>query len=186
MKGQTATAREIKARWAFSEVVSDRFGGPYSAVLSQPLYDQVRAGCKFSNIQEGDWDNLIQGLNTARNPAFTGYIDTYGSSGYVCVEWSIEDLMGARCIPNFGKDLYFRQFLTMFPISQSNGAFDLADPRFKAWATPVGAPFLQTEPLISIKVGCDHMLIEGYTRSILWVRNPVKPLLMWVPAQATI
>jgi hypothetical protein len=57
MKGQTATAREIKARWAFSEVLSDRFGTPYSAVLPQPLYNQVTAGCNFSDIQESYWDN---------------------------------------------------------------------------------------------------------------------------------
>jgi hypothetical protein len=183
MEGQTATAREIKARWAFSEVLSDRFGGPYSTVLAQPLYNQVAGGCNFSDIQESHWDNLIQGLNTARNAGFTENIDAHGPSGYVCVEWSIEDLMNAKVIPNFGRGLCYREFLTMFPMSQPTGALDLSDPRFKAWGTPVkAAPFVQTEPLISIKVGSDHMLIEGYKRSILWVRSPAKPLLMWVPA----
>jgi len=70
----------------------------------------------------------------------------------------------------------------MFPMPKPGGALDLSDPRFKAWGTPVkAAPFAQTEPLISIKVGSDHMLIEGYVRSILWVRSPAKSLLMWVP-----
>jgi hypothetical protein len=41
-------------------------------------------------------------------------------------------------------------------------------------------PGPQTEPLISIKAGADHMLIEGYARSILWVRSPGRSLLMWV------
>jgi hypothetical protein len=182
MKGQTATAREIKARWAFSEVFSDRFGGPYSLVLPQKLFDQVKSGCNFSEIQESYWDNLIQGLNTARNAQFTGNIDVHGPSGYVWVEWSVEDLMNARVIPHFGQNLRYREFLTMFPMSQKTGALDLGDPRFKVWGTPVeGTPFEQTEPLISIKVGSDHMLIEGYTRSILWVRRPAGPLLMWVP-----
>jgi hypothetical protein len=45
MKGQTATAREIKARWAYSEVLSDRFGGPYSIILDRPLLDQIKGGC---------------------------------------------------------------------------------------------------------------------------------------------
>jgi hypothetical protein len=66
-------------------------------------------------------------------------------------------------------------------MSQQTGARDLGDPRFKAWGTPVSAAcFVQKEPLISIKTGSDHMLIEGYTRSILWVRSPGKSLLMWV------
>ena len=44
------------------------------------------------------------------------------------------------------------------------------------------APFVQTEPLIAINVGSEHMLIEGYTLSILWLRSAAKSLLMWVPA----
>jgi hypothetical protein len=183
MRGQTATAREIKARWAFNEVLSDRFGAPYSAILPQALYAKVKAGCKFNDIDEADWDLLIQGLNTARDPSFTGIIDAGGSNGYICLEWSIEDLMNAKVIPSFGVDLCYRHFLTMFPVSKPTGAVDLSDPRFKAWATPVVGPpsFVQSEPLISIKVGSDHMLIEGYTRSILWVRSAAKPLLVWVP-----
>jgi hypothetical protein len=84
-------------------------------------------------------------------------------------------------IPRFGQDLCYREFLTMCPMSQLTGALDLNDPRIKAWGTPVkAASLVQTEPLISIKTGADHMLIEGYTRSILWVRSPGKSLQMWV------
>jgi len=183
MKRQTATAREVKARWAFSEVRSDRFGGPYRAVLAQPLYNQVTEGCDFSDIQQSYWDNLIQGLNAARGARFTGIIDAFGLNGYVCMEWSVEDLMNAKVIPRFGQDLCYREFLTMCPMSQLTGALDLNDPRIKAWGTPVkAASFVQNEPLISIKTGADHMLIEGYTRSILWVRSPGKSLRMWVSA----
>jgi hypothetical protein len=183
MKGQMATAREVKARWAFSEVRSDRFGGPYSTILAPPLYDQVTAGCHFEDLPESCWDNLIQGLNTARQESFTRIIDAFGLSGYVCMEWSVEDLMNARVIPKFGEGLCYREFLTMSPMSQLTGALDLCDPRFRAWATPVkAASFVQTEPLISIKAGADHMLIEGYARSILWIRSPGKSLLMWVSA----
>jgi hypothetical protein len=182
MKGQKATAREIKARWAFSEVLSDRFGGPYRQVLAQPLFERIVSGCKFADIEGSYWDNLIQGLNTARTTNFTGLIDASAPNGYVCAEWSVEDLMNARVIPNFGVGLFYREFMTMFPMSQPTGALDLSDPRYKAWATPVKGPaFVQTEPLISVKAGSDYMLIEGYTRSILWVRSPAKSLLMWVP-----
>lgn len=181
MKGRIATAREIKARWAFSEVRSDRFGGPYRTVLAQPLYNQVMEGCDFSDIQQSHWDDLIRGLNTARNARFTGIIDAFGLSGYICAEWSVEDLMNAKVIPKFGEGLCYREFLTMSPMSQLTGAIDLGDPRFNAWATPVKTcSFVQTEPLIAIKAGSDHMLIEGYTRSILWVRSAGKSLLMWV------
>jgi hypothetical protein len=183
IKGQAATAREIKARWAFSEVLSDRFGGVYATVLASPLHDQIKRGCKFSDIPQEGWGSLVEGLNQARNPEFTAIVDAFGLNGYVCAEWSVEDLMNAKVLPVFGQGLSYRQFLTMFPMSRSTGAIDPRDPRFKAWETPIKrAPFVQAEPLIAINVGSEHMLVEGYARSILWVRSAARSLLMWVPA----
>ena len=181
MKGQTATAREIKARWAYSEVLSDRFGGPYSLILDRPLLDRIKGGCPFSEIEELHWDFLILGLNTARSPRFSGNIDTCGPNGYVCVEWSIDDLLNSRVLPHFGLGLCYREFLTLLPASAGPGAIDPADPRLKAWMTPLQPAFAQNEPLISIRIGADLMLIEGYARSLLWFRSPTKPLLIWQP-----
>jgi hypothetical protein len=181
--GRTATAREIKARWAFNEVLSDRFGGIYDTMLSPLLLTRIRQGCEFGEVAPEHWSSLVEGLNKARNAEFTAIVDAFGLNGYVCTAWSVEDLMNAKVLPAFGQGLAYREFLTMFPVSKASGAIDPRDPRFKAWETPVKrAPFVQTEPLIAINVGCDHMLIEGYTRSILWLRSAVKSLLMWVPA----
>jgi hypothetical protein len=75
--------------------------------------------------------------------------------------------------PSFfeSQDLCYRESLTMCPMSQLTGALDLNDPRIKAWGTPVkAASFVQTEPLISIKTGANHMLIEGPGTSLrMWV-----------------
>jgi hypothetical protein len=183
MKGRTATAREIKARWAYSEVLSDRFGDPYSLILDGPLLDQIKDGCAFSEIDEGYWDLLILGLNTARSPRFSGNIDTCGPNGYVCVEWSVEDLLNSRVLPHFGLGLCYREFLTLLPTSAEPCVIDPADPRLKAWMTPLQPAFAQNEPLISIRIGADLMLIEGYARSLLWFRSPTKPLLIWQPIE---
>ena len=178
MRGQTATAREIKARWAYSEVLSDRFGGPYSLILDRPLLDRIKGGCPFNEIEERHWDFLILGLNAARSPRFSGNIDTCGSKGYVCVEWSIDDLLNSRVLPHFGLGLCYREFLTLLPASAGPGAIDPADPRLKAWMTPLQPAFAQNEPLISIRISAELMLIEGYARSLLRFRSPTKPLLI--------
>jgi len=184
MKGQTATAREIKARWAFSEVLSDRFGDPYSAVLDRLLLERIKGGCRFSEIEQSHWDLLILGLNAARSPRFSGNIDASGPKGYVCVEWSVEDLLNSRVLPHFGLGLSYREFLTLLPTSvPPAGTLDPADPRLKAWTTPLQPAFAQGEPLISIRIGADLMIIEGYTRSLLWFRSPTKPLLIWQPLE---
>jgi hypothetical protein len=183
MKGQTATAREVKARWAYGEVLSDRFGNPYSGVLARPLFDLIKSGCRFSEIDEGCWDFLIAGLSAARDAKFSGSIDTFGSKGYVCVEWDVEDLLNCRVLPHFGVGLFYREFLTLLPMSIPPGLLDVADPRLKAWSTPLHPAFVQHEPLISIRIGAEPMLVEGYRRSLLWFRNPAKPLLIWQPVE---
>jgi hypothetical protein len=184
MAGRIATAREVKARWAFSEVTSERFGGPYGSSLSQPVHQRIVAGCEFAEVDYGDWDDLIRGLNTARNDQFTENVDRHGPDGYVCADWSAEKLLATLVIPNFGEGLRYRQFLTMFPMSHpQTGAIDLHDPRFRSWAIPVSStPSQQREPLIAIGGDPDHMLLEGYLRSILWLRNPAEPLKVRVPA----
>jgi hypothetical protein len=181
MKGKTATAREIKARWAYSEVLSDRFGGPYGAVLERPLFDRIKGGCHFCEIEESQWDLLIQGLTAARNAQFSASIDRFGPNGYVCAEWSVDDLMNSRVLPHFGVGLLYREFLTLLPISVPPGTIDAADPRLRIWMTPLQPAFAQNEPLISIRIGAELMLVEGYKRSLLWLRSPTKPLLIWQP-----
>ena len=60
MKGQTATAREIKARWAYSEVLSDRFGGPYSLILDRPLLDAEFAALLRQCVAETPGMKLVE------------------------------------------------------------------------------------------------------------------------------
>lgn len=129
MKGQTACAREIKARWAYSEVLSDRFGGPYGAVLERSLFDRIKGGCGFQEIEENFWNHLIAGLTAARNAQFSASIDQFGPNGYVCAEWSVDDLLNACVLPHFG-GLLCREFLTLRPVSVPPGSIDFGRPAF--------------------------------------------------------
>ena len=178
VKGQIATSKEVKARWGFGEVLSEEFGSPYKNILPANVYDHIRKGNSFDDLDPNHWDILIQGLNTARLPSFTDGIDQYGSNGYICTEWSIDDLMKAKVIPMFGQVLY-REFLTLPPERTKEGILNPADPRCRVWGVSLQPAFVQGEPLITVLIGAEHLLVEGYTRSLLWLRNPTNPLLVW-------
>jgi hypothetical protein len=53
----------------------------------------------------------------------------------------------------------------------------------RIWTTSLQPAFAQHEPLISSRVGAELMLVEGYKRSLLWLRSPTKPLSIWQPVQ---
>jgi hypothetical protein len=55
-----------------------------------------------------------------------------------------------------------------------------ADPRVVAWSIDPAHSFEQFEAVIVILIGGRPMLLDGYLRSLLWLRrnDPSKPLLL--------
>lgn len=129
-----------------------------------------------AKVIQSDWDGLIHVLEYhARNKSFIDNIDQYGAP-----EWEVSDLLSSIALPAFGWHPY-PIFLAHPPVS-SNGVVDGADPRHKAQSIPYDPKYKPSEPLIAIYVSGRHMLIEGYLRSILWLRNPSTPLPVFIPA----
>jgi hypothetical protein len=182
MKGKVITGEEVKARWAYAEVNSKRFGHTYQANLPVDVYASATEGIPFDGIQSSAWPALVSALKVARNPDFINNIDTCGAPNYQCVEWQACDLLHCQTLPVFGQVPYF-QFLARPPNPDHTDPAkpDHTDPRYLSQQFPFDQGFQLREPLIAILVRDRQMLIEGYLRSILWLRNPSYPLLMWVP-----
>jgi hypothetical protein len=57
------------------------------------------------------------------------------------------------------------------------------DPRVQADAIPLETEFVQSEPVIVLPYGEFNLLIDGYLRSVLFMRspNPDARILVWYP-----
>jgi hypothetical protein len=179
MKGKVIAAAEVKARWGYAEVTSARFGETYKRLLSNDLFEAVHSGVPFDNLSPGDHTALILALKSARNPGFVDNVEQFGAAQYECTEWQVGDLLNSMTIPAFGQVPYY-VFLARPPGSDAAGTPDSADPRYQGHKIPFDPNFEITEPLIAINFG-SLMLLEGYLRSILWLRSPAKPLDVWIP-----
>jgi hypothetical protein len=179
VNGARASVEEIKARWAFAEITSSRFGIGFKSALPPSILDLAHAGKPFSRVAKHEWQTLIAALDRVRPHGFTDSLN--GSSAYVWSSWSATDLMDCLTIPNF-QGVRFSAFLARPPNTDLAGNADTKDPRFVSAGLAFDPGFSVREPVIAILYGQQHMLLEGYLRSILWLRNPMlPPLPIWVP-----
>lgn len=181
MIGTRATAQEIKARWAYSEIPSSRFGKHYVGHTPAHLDGLARSGAPFSQVASTDWPTLVSLIeNFGRDKSFVDNIDVNGGPHYVCAGWGVQDLLNCLTIPVFDQAPY-PVFLSRPPNRDALGQVDDADPRYCAYNLPFSPHFTQSEPAIVIRPGGANMLLEGYLRSILWLRLPTTPFLVWLP-----
>jgi hypothetical protein len=182
--GTLATSIEVKARRAYSEISSLRFGSKYVGRGSEHLRRLALAGVPFSDVDPGDWSVLVSMAEQGRNKEMIDSIDAFGAPSFRCESWRVEDLLNVQTLPLFGH-LSYSAFLTRNPCAVlRNGipAFDEADQRVIAWSIDPAQPFEQIEPVIVIRVQDKPLLLDGYLRSVLWFRksDPAKPLLAWL------
>jgi hypothetical protein len=183
--GTLATSSEIKARWAYSEIPSLRFGKKYLGQGPDHLRTLALDGAPFSAVNPNDWPQLVAMAEHGRNKDFVDSIDLFGAPSYRCEGWQLDDLLDALTLPAFGRVPY-PTFLTRNPGAVLKGgmpAFDEADPRVVAWSVDPTQPFVQTEPIIVVRIQGQLMIIDGYLRSLLWFRkhDAKQPLLAWLP-----
>jgi hypothetical protein len=137
----------------------------------------------FGSVGREHWPTLVSALQRARSREFVDCIDTFGAPQYRCAEWSVSDLLHSTVLPTLGFVPY-AVFLARPVMRRPDGAIDDVDPRHVSQTMPFDPKFAPSSPLIAIAIDGKPMLIEGYLRSILWLRNPVTPLPVWVPEAA--
>ena len=180
--GTIATAQEVKARWAYSEMSSERFGKNYIGQTPAHLNKLSTSHASFSQVSQQDWPILVALIEIhGRNKVFVDNIDVHGAPQFICAAWDVLDLLNCWTLPTFGRVPY-PAFLSRPPSTVAAGGVDDADPRYRAQGIPFDPKFIQSEPAIVIRPGLE-MLLEGYLRSILWLRcnDPNMPFLVWLP-----
>jgi hypothetical protein len=188
MERKIATAEEVKARWAYGEITSPRFGKKFVNIGPQHLHDSAHGRIPFSDVHERDWPALVEMLRQARNERFVSAIDECANI-YECQEWTKAQLAGAYAVsgfnpPHFLDHIPYMSFYNSPPLIGSDGKPQSSDPRFRAASIDPNTPFVQDEPVIMVRdVNHRYILLEGYVRSILFMRSPNlnTRLLAWVP-----
>ncbi len=185
--GAQITAHEAKARWAYSELLSDRFGKNYVGVGPAHIHDRANAKNPFSTLMQADHDELVKMLGRGRDPTLTPNVDL--SPTYRCEAWTKGQLAHAWALPAFNtpskqRPMPYYDFYTGRPNTGPGGLAEDSDPRVAARAVPYGTPFNQQhEPVIVIGQPGEYVLLEGYLRSIIFMRSSDAShrLLVWVP-----
>ena len=191
MIGVHVTAHQVKARWAYHELISARFGKNYLGAGPKHIHDMAAAKNPFSVLTPADHDELVKMLERGRHPEFTSYVD--GSPMYRCEAWTKGQLAHTWALPVFDapakkKLVPYYDFYIGTPNTGAGGTAEDSDPRVAARTIPQGTPFNQAhEPVVIVGKPDQYVLVEGYFRSILFMRfgDLSQRLLAWVPFVAT-
>jgi hypothetical protein len=179
VKGQTATGEEIKARWAYSELTSPRFGPGYVGHGPVHLFEMAKRGEPFSEVSPADWD-ILRDMLIQRRGSMPATLDH--AATYKCQGWRRSQLLSVRALPSFnplgnGQAIPYRNFLDGAPTAGND------DPRTVFAAITLPAKYEQAEPVVIVRVCNEFLLLEGYLRSLLFAKSidPDAELLVWVP-----
>lgn len=182
MIGTVISRQELLARWAFAESSSSRFGDTVRTKLASAFGEDWSPPKRFADIAESDWDKIVAVLWSVRPADFFERFLLTEFDRFVCKPWSVSELLNCLTLPGFGSVRYFR-FLALPPRRAGNGEATVIHPRTAADGIPFSASFVPCEPVIAVPAGDDFVLLEGYLRSILWLRSPIEPLPVWLPLE---
>ncbi len=185
--GVRASSHEIKARWAYNELASPRFGRSYAGVGPRHIHDMAAARNPFAAITAADQNELVKMLEKGRGPEVAATIDA--SPHYRCEAWSKGQLCQSFALPAFNppakvKPIPYYDFYIGTPNTGPGGTAESSDPRVIAGAIPPGTPFQEFhEPIIVSGSPGNYLLLEGYLRSIIFMRaaHASQRLLAWLP-----
>lgn len=182
-EGTVATTEEVRARWAFGEMLSDRFGAKYVPHAPAHLLASAQRGEAFSTVDQKHWATLSTLLDKAR-PAEYLHRDLLTWRRFKCAYWTQADLDGALAIHAFNKQqgipLPYAEFFQRTPDTGLNQTAENSDPRVQAFRTP---DTLQSQPAVAVLCNSRYLLVDGYLRSIIFrrQRDPNLRFAVWVP-----
>lgn len=186
MKGTKISARDMRARWSWSELTSPRFGTKIAqhGNAAERLQKLAKDGARFENLPETDKD-ILASIAEKRHSNFLQNVA--GVKEFICEEWTREDLLESDVIqtlsPNKDRIIPYREFINNPPI-MIDGEPEWSDPRYSADSWQTGKPFSQDEPALAVRFGEKKILLDGYGRSVLFMRHgrDTDRFFVWMPA----
>jgi hypothetical protein len=140
----------------------------------------VRQGVPFDDLTIAEKTHLVWMVTQYRSH-MVPELDRFAE--YQCRLWSKEQLGRTYTIPRMAPDRNSHiPFLSFIACPRFN---EPSDPRVHADNISFNTPFQQTEPIIVLPYGLGPILVDGYLRSVLFMRSPASDdrILVWYPVQ---
>lgn len=175
------TSGYVRARWAYSELLSGRpYGGPGIRELKRKALGHVA----FEDLSREEHDKLEQAWYRVRG--VRTFINAFaGIAAFDCVHWSKEQLGAVYVIKFFGQEVVdhsvaatFKQWIEAEP----SGSIE---PGHARHAASGAAPSTRVEPVTVGRLSGLLTLIDGYHRAVrFWkTSEPTAKLAVYVPAE---
>jgi hypothetical protein len=163
----------VKARWAYSELLSSNIGHLYNGV--EWLKERASQGTAFEDLASSDVAVLVQMFDGVRGGYFNDYYFT-GVTRFRLAHWTKNELGAAHVIPHFlpprATTMTFEEWIGIAPATPG-------DPRQLLGSS---RPFNQVDPLTVVRDAGATVLLDGYHRSCrFWGQNDAPTLVVYVP-----
>ena len=179
MLGSVISSGDVQARWAYAEISSSRFGWCFKeALLAFPeLLQKARRHAPFDDLAPDEKRRLRDAHAYCREFSLWFFNRPPNDGLYRCEAWSKADMARLWTIAVFGSKP-FMEFLADIP-----DASDESDPRNISPEFISEDDYIQHEPGVVCLIDGGCMLIEGYRRSVLFMKFAASDaqFLLWVP-----
>ncbi len=181
--GDTVSLKEMKARWAFSEIRSPRLAADYHLDPRVPPLSARIGTATFESLSAADIDALVDIFETFRGNYLKHYLA--GVRAFMVEEWSADQLariyvMSEVDSTGAGR---FQTFSEYAVAPRPTGPAARLDPRVAAGSVPSSMTVPTADPLVVGKYKDFQVLIDGYFRGLIFMRSaaPAERIVMLVP-----
>lgn len=184
--GKIIAAHELQARWAYAELDSERFGANFSGPELDRLRGEKARGKTFDQIDRADHAALVRLLYSSRDAGLIGAVSA--ASNYRAEEWTKVQFTRIFVVPHYGNGRFvpYAEFYFGAPRTGPDGSLDEDDARVQALRIPAAPDPQDVERLILVRRQGLLVLVEGYLRSVVFMRSPDPNLLIpvWAPVES--
>lgn len=178
--GDTIEPTRLRARWAYAELTSNRFGSSFQTLVSQGIWSKAVKRVPFSDLDEREVDCLVAALNI--HPDRGGMacaLDQHKE--FQCVEWTASQLLQTVTVPGLG-------WLPLTSLACPSTEEEQSLRNKVDNGSPSGEPFEQSEPIIVVcgapwaETKGSRLLLEGTSRSLWFLSKcgPCDRILVWL------
>lgn len=174
----------VRARWAYSEILSPQHGHLYRGQGMPRIRWRARRGVAFDALGSADRSLLAKQFGYVRGGYFSPFL--LGITRFILAHWSRDQLAASQVIPWFAREIgrsnapvTFREWIETEP----QVPLDRRHARYAAGRA--GSPFVQDHP---VTVGIEPnskalVLLDGYHRAVRFWRksNSAATLMAYVP-----